>query len=472
MEGMSLSAAQQGASRGVALVVEDELTSRLILKAQLVRENYQVVMAAEGMEALEQYEAVQPDIVFLDVVLPDLYGFEVARRIKAMAGEKFVPIIFLTGLKEEDALAESVEAGGDDFLSKPVNFEVLKAKVVAIERIRDLYERVRLQNLELSQLHARMQFEQDIAELILSGAVMAPNVAMPPIQSLLRAATTFNGDILISAYTPSGGLSLLLGDFTGHGLAAAIGALPVAEVFRSMTASGFPLHEVLAELNRKLYRLLPTGMFLAAAALRIEPDLCAAVVWNSGLPDVALCGTTGVRRRVGSLHPPLGAVSELLPGCVPAMLDLAPGDAFVLCSDGVTEACNAGDEMFGEARFEQVLAANPPERLFAAICDALDAFVGAAVQKDDISLAVLPCTAELFAQARVQEDPGCRCGLPGWEWALELEGGNLARVDPFAAGHASIAGHGHPDVSSSASVCGDCRIVQQRTRVRCARLGV
>ncbi|GAB2887186.1 two-component system response regulator HsbR [Uliginosibacterium flavum] len=423
----------ESARRGLALVVDDESTSRLILKAQLSRENYQVVVAADGQEALDQYTKHQPDIIFLDVMLPDLYGYEVARRIKIMAGDKFVPIIFLTGLKEDEALAESVEAGGDDFLSKPINFAVLKAKVVAIERIRDLYEKARLQNIELNQLHARMQYEQDIAERILTGAVMAPNVASPPIQSLLRAATTFNGDILISAFTPSGGLSLLLGDFTGHGLAAAIGALPVAETFRSMTATGFALNEVLAEINRKLHRILPTGMFLAAAALRIEPDLRAAVVWNSGLPEVILRGVEGVRRRIRSMHPPMGALSEFLPGCAPELVDLMSGDCFVLCSDGVTEANDGSGEMLGEERFDEILNAHAPQDLFAGICAALEAFVGDAEQADDISLAVVPCCPELFVGAALDESSGHECCPVGsdWYWVLELAGANLATVDPL-----------------------------------------
>lgn len=419
--------------KGLALVVDDEATSRIILKAQLEREHYRVVIAADGQEALDQYSTHQPDIVFLDVMLPDLYGYEVARRIKKMAGEKFVPIIFLTGLKEEEALAECVEAGGDDFLSKPVKFSILKAKAVAIERIRDLYERARLQHQELNELHARMQFEQELAEKVLTGAVMAANVAMPPVQSLLRPATTFNGDILVSAYTPSGGLSLLLGDFTGHGLAAAIGALPVAETFRSMTATGFALHEVLAELNSKLYRLLPRGMFLAAAAIRIEPDLRAAVVWNSGLPEVILRGETAVRRRVRSLHPPLGALREFLPGCVPEMVDLEPGDAFVLCSDGVTEACNISGEMFGEERFDQVIAESSPNTVFEAIRSKLENFVAGAEQADDISLAVLPCVPDLFAKASSEPTESSIYCPPGsdWSWFLELAGANLARVDPL-----------------------------------------
>lgn len=416
----------------LALVVDDESTSRVILKAQLEREDYRVVTAADGREALERYASEQPDIVFLDVMLPDLYGYEVARQMKSMSGEHFVPIIFLTGLSEEEALAECVEAGGDDFLSKPFSFSILKSKVAAIERIRNIYSRVLNQRKELGELHGRMQYEQDIAERIFTGAVMARNVGLPPIQSWLQAASTFNGDVFISAYTPSGGLSVLMGDFTGHGLAAALGALPTAETFRAMTAKGFSLGEVLAEINHSLNRLLPTGMFLAAAALRIESDLKTAMVWNSGLPDILLCRGNGSRAAIASQHPPLGALSSFIPGCEPELIMLAPGDVFVMCSDGVTEACNAAGEAFGEERFLCLLDAFAARDAFDALKESISTFVAGAEQQDDISLIAIPCIPELFAGAGLSDEGLSSRELPEnpWRWNLRLEGANLRRIDP------------------------------------------
>lgn len=423
--------AEFATARSTALVVDDESTSRLILKAQLEREGYRAVTAVDGLDALEKFEREAPDIVFLDILLPDMYGYEVARAIKRSAGERFVPIIFLTGLSEEEALAECVEAGGDDFLSKPFSFTILKSKVAAVERNRDLYERVRRQKSELGELHARMQYEQEIAERIFTDAVMARNVAMPPIQAWLKSATTFNGDLFISAYTPAGGLSVLMGDFTGHGLAAAIGALPTSETFRAMTAKGFSLNEVMAEINRKLNRLLPTGMFLAAAALRIESDLKTAMAWNSGLPELMLCQGDGSRRAIASMHPPLGALSAFLPGCEPELVSLAPGDVFVLCSDGVTEACNVQGEPFGDERFRMLLGAFSPREAFAGLREALTDFVAGAEQQDDISLIAIPCTADLFAQAH--ESSGAMPELQlqdAWHWELKLAGANLRLIDP------------------------------------------
>jgi CheY-like chemotaxis protein/two-component sensor histidine kinase len=413
------------------LVVDDEQVTLAMLSARLRREHYHVVTASDGIAAIEIFERIRPDIVFLDVMLPDLYGFEVARAIKRIAGERFVPVIFLTGLSEREALNECVAAGGDYFLSKPLDMLTLSAKIAAIERIRELYERLRSQREELAELHERMQYEQSIAEQVFNDIVMAANVAVPPILSWLKSASTFNGDLFLSCYTPGGGMSVLLGDFTGHGLAAAIGALPTAETFRSMTAKGFSLIDVVAEINRKLNCLLPTGIFLAAAALRIDPDLKTALAWNSGMPEMILCRGDGSRRLVASHHPPLGVMPEFMPGTQTERIILTAGDVFVLCSDGLTEACNEQGEQFGEARFFAQIAARNAAEAFEAVRHTVASFVGEAEQQDDISLLVIPCNGELLAGADALRTAGISHDASApWQWMLRLEGSNLRHVDP------------------------------------------
>ncbi|MDO2286079.1 SpoIIE family protein phosphatase, partial [Escherichia coli] len=90
----------------------------------------------------------------------------------------------------------------------------------------------------------------------------------------------FNGDLLLAAYKPSGGMHVLLGDFTGHGLPAAIGAMPLAEVFYGMTAKGYPMADILREMNAKLKRILPVGVFCCATLLNLSFQRELVEVWN------------------------------------------------------------------------------------------------------------------------------------------------------------------------------------------------
>ncbi|MEW8046827.1 MAG: response regulator, partial [Candidatus Thiodiazotropha sp.] len=234
---------------GIALIVEDEVTNRMILKALLKKHGYNVIEAENGVEAIQHFKKQSPDIIFMDVMMPVMDGYEAASEIKRQAGDEFVPIIFLTAMSDEKALARCVEVGGDDFLSKPYSFTVLSAKVKAMERIRTLHQDTRM-------LYSRMQRDEEIAEQVFSSAVIAGNVALEHIRSLLKPASVFSGDLMLTAFAPSHDLHVLLGDFTGHGLAAALGALPTSEAFRSMTAKGFAPQQILFAINNKLHDLL------------------------------------------------------------------------------------------------------------------------------------------------------------------------------------------------------------------------
>jgi CheY-like chemotaxis protein len=124
--------------RRLALIVEDENTNRLILKSLLKKRGYEVIEAVNGAEAVDRFTHHEPDIIFMDVLMPVMDGYEATRRIKQLAGDRFIPVIFLTAMSDEKALARCVEAGGDDFLAKPFSFTLLSAKLTAMERIHAL----------------------------------------------------------------------------------------------------------------------------------------------------------------------------------------------------------------------------------------------------------------------------------------------------------------------------------------------
>ncbi|MBI4987266.1 MAG: diguanylate cyclase [Rhodocyclales bacterium] len=119
-----------------ALVIEDTATSQAVICHLLERLGIQPVQARDGQSGIASFEREQPDLVLLDIILPGIDGFEVARRIRAMEkpGE-WTPIIFLTSLTKDADLERGIEAGGDDYLLKPVSEVVLGAKVRAMQRI-------------------------------------------------------------------------------------------------------------------------------------------------------------------------------------------------------------------------------------------------------------------------------------------------------------------------------------------------
>lgn len=132
----SLSSAQADAQMPslLVLVADDTVTNRQILAIFLKKLGHRVDLADDGAQAVEMFSAKPYDLVIMDVMMPVMDGYEATRRIKAMGGDRWVPIVFLSALDKDENLVAGLEAGGDDYLAKPVNFVVLEAKLRSLSR--------------------------------------------------------------------------------------------------------------------------------------------------------------------------------------------------------------------------------------------------------------------------------------------------------------------------------------------------
>ena len=116
------------------LVVDDTATNRQILQVFLKKLGYQVDSAVDGAQAVERFIEGSPDLVLMDVMMPVMDGYEATRRIKKLCGDRWVPVVFLSALDKEENLVTGLDAGGDDYLHKPVSFVVLDAKLRSMTR--------------------------------------------------------------------------------------------------------------------------------------------------------------------------------------------------------------------------------------------------------------------------------------------------------------------------------------------------
>ena len=230
--------------------------------------------------------------------------------------------------------------------------------------------------------------EKAIAEKLFQSLNHANELNLPGIRHFFSKKTTFNGDLLLVARTPKGGLHIILGDFTGHGLPAAIGSIPLSQAFYTMTAKGFPAQKILMEINRKLRDLLPPSIFCAALFLEVLPDNPYLKVWNGGLPSAILYDEkTGIKKLLKSRYLPLGVLDEKEFNSEFKGFTVTPGDHVYIFSDGITEAVNAQGDFFTETRVYDVLDKKPQakdcfDKLLTAVMD----FCGGDPSYDDIAL--------------------------------------------------------------------------------------
>ena len=164
------------------LVVDDTPNNVKLLGDVLAARGYAVTTAASGEEALAKIASEPPDLVLLDVMMPGLSGYDVCRRIRAEAGTALLPIVLVTALDPDQERVKGIEAGADDFLSKPINQGELFARVRSLLRIKSLQDEVRHQAAELQTWNAQLKdrVDEQVAQIDRLGQLrrfFSPSVA-------------------------------------------------------------------------------------------------------------------------------------------------------------------------------------------------------------------------------------------------------------------------------------------------------
>jgi len=301
------------------LIADDNPSDRILLKAILSQFGHNVISAVDGQEAVEKFDPNTIQLVCLDVKMPRKDGWEAALEIQQTAGDLFVPIIFLSGVADPIALSNCLRIGGTDFISKPYSPALITAKLNAIVRLLVMQKTLEEQRDAMSLYNEQLVHDQNVAKVVYENITHSNCLKDPALSTVHYGTHTFNGDVILAAYKPNGGMHLLLGDFTGHGLSAAIGALPLADIFFDWTKKGF-----LIKVNNK----------------SIE-------IWNGGLPDLLFFSQQSkAPARFESKNLPLGILPPDVFECQIDPVTFIPGDRLVVFSDGVYEAQDKSGAMF------------------------------------------------------------------------------------------------------------------------------
>ncbi len=416
------------------LIADDNNTERLILSRVLENIGHEVVQAEDGTTAITQFEKHVPALVFLDVLMPGYDGYEVAEIIIKESSRPWFPIIFLTSLTEASDLAKCIDAGGDDFVSKPINRIIIKAKVDAFERIINLYDTVAEQREKIHFHHQHLVQEQEAAKKVFNNIAHRGCLESKNINYHLSPMSIFNGDLMLAAELPMGGMRLMLADFTGHGLPAAIGALPASEIFYGMTTKGFSISDMMVEMNTRLYNILPRGVFCCAIVFDIDSLDNRLTIWNAGAPDSYLVDQTqNSVQLIHSAHLPLGIQSPQKFEVKCSGFEFTEHHKIIAVTDGIIEATNQDLEMYGENRMLECINQTKAD---SSICDRLLAevgeFCGELEQADDVSvLEVAFPRHSNMAVTSTANSTTTASGTSDSVVSLKLRGKSLENFDPI-----------------------------------------
>lgn len=281
------------------------------------------------------------------------------------------------------------ESGGDEIGQTKQQFNRL------IGHLEHQYEVEEQQRAELellvTDLKAKQSIidqEEEIARQVFEKVTQAGKHNNPNVHFWNKPMTGFSGDLLMSVESKTGFTYVMMCDFTGHGLPAALGAIPVSLVFYPMAKNDVGIPEIVSEINDKLLNLLPTAFFCCAAIMVLDRSHKSCIFWNGGLPPLLHYDSEGeLKASLEGGHLPLGIAPYAMKDTIPQEILLEPGDSIYAYTDGLTEADNPDGEMFNESRLLAALStpSNNTSRI-PLVRNQVEGFMAEAPASDDISI--------------------------------------------------------------------------------------
>lgn len=334
------------------VLVVDDAPANIQVVNSILKDDYKIRVATSGAKALDLVKLKPfPDLVLLDVMMPEMDGYEVCGILKAVPETRDIPVIFLTGKTEADDETKGFEVGAVDYIHKPFVPAVVKARVHTHLVLRESREQLARQLLSIND---ELEMARQIQLSILPRET--PKIRGLEIAARYLPMSFVAGDFYDFIIVDEQHVGILIADATGHGLPAALIASMLQSALAAQFAHASEPGLVLAGLNQALCGKF-TYHFVTAAYLFVDMERGSIRYAAAGHPPLLLwrASTHGVSEIVENgvmLGPFSGATYRVVE------LPVEPGDKAVLYTDGMLEAANPSQEMFGVDRFKDFLEAN------------------------------------------------------------------------------------------------------------------
>jgi sigma-B regulation protein RsbU (phosphoserine phosphatase) len=375
------------------LVVDDNDDNCYVLTHYLDIEGYRnIEVAHDGEQALARLEDGPFDLMLLDVMMPKVDGYQVLQALKAQGRLHNIPVIMISALNEMNSVVRCIELGAVDYLTKPFDPVLLRARIGASlekKRLRDQVQ-THLARLE-AELNAARQLQMGMVS-----TVFPDPTRLSPVElfASMEPAREVGGDLYDFFYSDDGTLYFLVGDVSGKGMPAALFMARAkslvrltAELMRAPGGGPASPSDIITRVNRELCQDNASMMFVTMFFATLAPESGEVEYCNAGhnAPYHVRGGT------LAAIDGPRGMILGVGRDAVYATgrLSLAPGDSIYVFTDGVTEAADSSGEMFSEGRLETVLRAAAgcsSAHMVKSVAAAVRDFVGSALPSDDITM--------------------------------------------------------------------------------------
>ena len=393
------------------LVVDDNQGNRDMLSRRLRHEGYTVETAENGRNALEVIQSQPVDLVLLDVMMPEMNGYEVLDRLKADSSLRDIPVIMISALDEIESVVRCIEMGAEDYLAKPFNPVLLRARVTASlekKRLRDV-ERLYAQSMEKELEVGRKIQSSFFPELL-------PTLPGWEIATYFQAANQVAGDFYDAFFLSNRkAVGLVIADVCDKGVGSALFMALIRSLIRVFSGQTHLCDTYIADNQDRVEGITsprdtdivdPTNALIAVALTNdyidqnhslmsmfatlffgvLDPETGLLTYINAGHEPPIVVGSSGVKAELLPTGPAVGMMLDAKFSIKEVRLE--PGDILIGFTDGVTEALSPGGEFFGKKRLRSILeqpAASATE-LLERIKTSLSVYTENATQNDDITL--------------------------------------------------------------------------------------
>lgn len=324
-------------------------TLRLIQRA--LEGRFHVITAQNGWEAVEKFKNESPDLVLMDMEMPEMTGIEACQRIKQLAGSRFIPVIFVTGRDDAKSLKAGLESGAEDYMIKPFRIEELVLRLEAALRTKTLYDRLMFAN-------SLIEKERDTIAKIQQSLLTRDPPETPGLSFFCdyQPSSKAGGDYYDFIQIDDEHLGLWMSDVSGHGTPAAVIMAMERIVLHTHLAKVRSPAEALTGLNQILCDNIRTGDFITAFYGVLHLPTGVMRFASAGHPPPLLADYAG-EGKLTSLAVDRGFPLMISPHnpFEERSVQLQRGNKLVLYTDGITEACNNEKEMYGRELLEQLV---------------------------------------------------------------------------------------------------------------------
>ncbi len=349
-------------SRAQILVVDDDAISRKILAQLLASAGHNCRECEDGAKALQLIHAKPPSLLLLDFDMPGLNGAEVLRRLRSDANPAVaqIPTIMLTGHGSEESEVSCLQAGADDFVTKPINAAVLRARIETQLRLRSMRRQLERQNDELEEW--RRNLERDLAAARLTQQSLIPQKPPPlpgwQVATCYRPVIQVGGDIYGWLPMKDSRILFWIADGTGHGAAAALLTTLAKLLFHYGSVEHDAPATVMERVNSDFRSIFGARSFMTAMCVALDPASGHASVVGAGHPPLLVSRDNGATESIASIAPPLGLIEH--PEFTETVIGFETGDAFLLYTDGLFGSAKDERRRLTPQRLEKMLDHSAP----------------------------------------------------------------------------------------------------------------